>query len=77
MRVGYLDMSLDVADSAEATILVDFMTGGRLTVRGTPSVPLSLSLSLSVCHVRILRIRQCWKASRWFLGHQNVRGVGG
>ena len=29
LRVGYLDMSMDVVDSAEATILVDFMTGGR------------------------------------------------
>eukprot|EP01043_Picozoa_sp_COSAG02_P047385 COSAG02_NODE_4538_length_5235_cov_13.865204_2_plen_1325_part_00 len=33
-RFGYIDMSLDVADSAQATVLVDFMTGGRLQVRG-------------------------------------------
>ena len=34
VRVGYLDMGLDVADSAEASVLVDFMTGGRLQLRG-------------------------------------------
>ena len=33
-RFGYIDMGLDVADSAQATVLVDFMTGGRLQVRG-------------------------------------------
>ena len=33
-QFGYIDMGLDVADSAEATVLVDFMTGGRLQVRG-------------------------------------------
>ena len=33
-RFGYIDMSLDVVDSAESTVLVDFMTGGRLSVRG-------------------------------------------
>jgi hypothetical protein len=33
-RFGYIDMGLDIAESAQATILVDFMTGGRLQVRG-------------------------------------------
>lgn len=39
VRIGYIDMGLDVADSAEASVLVDFMTGGRLQVRGNEGKP--------------------------------------